>query len=159
MTAMSSSSESAHIFQSRDGDRQFIIHPENDEIIVSTGKQIIQGCQLSISVAVWLDELKSMVAHLQKWCSERSARVSGCYLEGRGSKILLLFIPTGTRFNFDLADELAVLNRELVAGFNIGMVEVGQIPAGDVDRFLDLEKARLVYGNSSEASGSVAAQS
>ena len=69
----------------------------------------------------------------------------------------MFFVPPGRQFSFELADELAELNRALIAGFNIGMVEVGQIPSGEIERFVDVETAQLIYGKPIEAPGPVEA--
>ena len=130
----------------RESDGDFLLHPSNDDLFARTGKQIIEACQMSISIAVWMEELNQMLSEVKAWCAKRSDKISACLAEGRGSEVLLFFVPVGNQFNFDLADELADLNRELVTDFNIGMVEVGQIPEAEVNRFMDLEKVRIVYG-------------
>jgi hypothetical protein len=72
--------------------------------------------------------------------------VRAAFCAPRGTRTVLFFIPVSDRFDFDLADELTVLNMELVNKFNIGMVEVRQIPWDEIDRFLDPGSARQVYG-------------
>jgi hypothetical protein len=141
----------------REGDEDYLLHPSDNDLFARTGKQIIEACQLSISIAVWLDELNRMLLDVKQWCDARSERIQTCLAEGRGSELLLFFVPHGSQFNFDLADELADLNRSLVTDFNIGMVEVGQIPSGELGRFMDLEKVRIVYGRIPEASATVGA--
>jgi hypothetical protein len=135
--------DASHI---REGDGDYVLHPSNDDLFARTGKQIIEACELSISISVWLEELNQMLAEVKEWCGQRADKIMACLAEGRGSEVLLFFVPVGKQFNFDLADELADLNRSLVTDFNIGMVEVGQIPSTEVARFMDLEKVRLVYG-------------
>jgi hypothetical protein len=41
-----------------DADRQVLVHPENDDIFVVTGRLAIEGCRLGIGLQVWLDELE-----------------------------------------------------------------------------------------------------
>jgi hypothetical protein len=139
----------------REQDGDFLLHPSNNDLFAQTGKQIIEACKLSISVGVWLDELNRMLAEVKQWCGGRSDKIAACLAEGRGSEVLLFFVPHGLQFNFDLADELADLNRSLVTNFNIGMVEVGQIPAAEIRRFMDMEKVRIVYGRVPETSETV----
>jgi hypothetical protein len=140
--------EEFHIDSAKDGQRQYVLHPDDNDLFVRTGKQIIEAGRLSISIGVWLDELKEMQSLVREWCAARADKIQACLAVGRGAKILLFFIPTGTQFNFDLADELAELNRELVTSFNLGMIEVGQVPQAELERFIDIETARLVYGTS-----------
>jgi len=140
--------EEFHIDSEKDGERQFVLHPDDNDVFVRTGKQMIEAGRLSISIGVWLDEFKEMQGFVREWCAARAGRIQACLAVGRGAKVLLFFIPTGTQFSFDLADELAELNRELVTSFNIGMIEVGQVPQAELGRFIDIETARLVYGKS-----------
>ncbi len=88
--------EEFHIDSEKDGSRQFVLHPDDNDIFVRTGKQIIEGCRLSISIGVWLDELKGMFGYLGQWCSARPDLVQACLAVGRGSKVLVFspFIPS-----------------------------------------------------------------
>jgi hypothetical protein len=135
-----------HIRSDRDGDQQFVLHPANNDLFVRTGRQLIEGCQLSISLDVWMKELHGMFLHVATWCGQRKEYVAECWAAPRGNKVLLFFVPGGTQFNFDLAEELADLNRDIMNDFNIGAIEVGQIPATQIARFLDPEKATQIYG-------------
>jgi hypothetical protein len=123
---------------------QFVLHPGDNDAFVRTGRQIIEACRLSISISVWLDELKEMFAQVREWCAQRPEKIQGCLAAGRGSKIVLFFVPQGKSFHFDLADEMTELNRELVTRYNIGTVEVGQIPASEIERFLDPEGTKIL---------------
>jgi len=66
-------------------------------------------------------------------------------------------IPCGDQFNFDLADELASLNIHLVRKYNVGMVELHQIPFDEIDRFVDPATAKWVYGQQPTTHSSVEA--
>jgi hypothetical protein len=143
----------------RESDSSIVLHPENQDLFTRTGKQIIAACQMDISVQVWLDELQSMFAEVSEWCTRRADKIKCCLAQGRGAKVLLLFVPLSEKFDFALATELAVLNRELVTHLNIGMVELGQIPDSDISRFLEVERTKIIYGKSPQASEPVAAQS
>ena len=58
----------------------------------------------------------------------------------------MFFSPKSTAFDFELADCLSVLNLELIQRFNVGTVEVHQIPWNEIDRFVDTESTKLIYG-------------
>ncbi|MCC7290763.1 MAG: hypothetical protein IT449_01730 [Phycisphaerales bacterium] len=134
------------ITESSDGDKPYLLHPEDDNLFVRTGRQIIQACRLGISVEVWLDELKSVTEFVRVWAADSAGRVRSCYCAPRGSVLLLFFCPSSPTFDFELADRLAELNLELNQKFNLGAVEVHQVPLGELDRFVDTESALLVYG-------------
>ena len=136
-----------HIHESADGGKQFVLHPENDELFIRTGKQVIEACRLGISLEVWFHERNSMFDHVLRWASDeaRAQRIRGCYAAPRQTGISLFFVPRSDCFDFDLADELAVLNTQLIQSYNIGPLEIGQIPAGELERFLVPEEAVLIY--------------
>jgi len=139
--------EPVKIQEDRDGERRFLLHPENDDLFVRTGKQVIDACRLGISVELWLQELRGMFSDVAKWATERKQKIRGCYASPRAARVTLFFIPTAEQFDFDLADELTELNTRLVKQFNIGMIETHQIPWAEWDRFLDPESARAIYGD------------
>jgi hypothetical protein len=153
---MSESSQTSNkaidINETRDAERPVLLQPATNDLFVRTGRQVIEACQLSISVEVWLDELQNMLAQVSQWCTERSDKISFCAAVARGSKVILFFTPNGSAFNFDLADDLTDLNRQIVTGYNLGMIEVAQIPLAEIERFFDPMAAKLVYGKLPAAS-------
>lgn len=68
-------------------------------------------------------------------------------------------MPATPRFDFDLADDLAILSQDLITQFNIGMVDVHQIPDSELTTFVDPRFAAVVYGNLPTTYQSVDAQS
>jgi len=136
-----------HIREAVDAERQFVLHPENDDLFVRTGRQVIEACRLGISVEVWFGECKDMFERVSQWARGHAAQVSACYAVPRGTGIGLFVVPKSQSFNFDLADELAELNRELVQKFNVGTVEIHQVPGDELHRFLVIEESRQVYSD------------
>jgi hypothetical protein len=136
------------IDEATDGSRPVVLRPENNDVFVRTGKQVIAGCSLGISLELWLDELNSLIALVMDWAKEHSKSVDACYIEPRPRCIMLFFVPVSASFDFDLADELVVLNAKLIKNFNVGMVETHQIPSSELDRFLNPPMARQIYGES-----------
>ncbi len=126
---------------------RYVLHPEDNDLFVHTGRQIIAGCRLGISLQVWFKECKSMYDHVQKWSGDRSAEIHCCYATPRGVGIGLFFVPNRETFNFDLADELAELSAELVRSFNVGPVEIHQVPADEVNRFVVPDTATRIYSH------------
>lgn len=149
MGSTKSSSKPITVTHDEDGPPVVLI-PENNDVFVRTGKQVIEACRLSISIDVWLEELKSMFNAVNAWAAARND-IAACYCAPRGARIALFFIPVGDRFNFGLASELAELNTELLTKFNIGMVEIRQIPGVEVNRFLDVSRSHLIYDRTRKA--------
>lgn len=140
----------AHIREDTDCEKQYVIHPEDNDLFVRTGRQVIEGCRLSISVEVWLEECHSMFEHVHQWATERSDAVKCCYGAPRGAGLAFFVVPKADEFNFDLADELAELSIALKQ-YNVGTVELYQIPTGEIERFVAKETARLVYRDAGSA--------
>jgi hypothetical protein len=139
---------SGHIHENADGERLFALHPENDEAFTRSGRQVIDGCRLNISLEVWFEECNTMLGRVHEWTRQRHGSILACYAVPRGSGIGLFFVPCSKTFDFDLADQLAGLAMDLTRDFyNLGMVEAHQIPASEVDHFVVLEHAAKVYPN------------
>lgn len=127
--------------------RQILLRPENNDAFVRTGRQVIAGCELGISIDLWIDELNSLIGHVVEWTSGHAKSVSACFIEPRPRCIMLFFVPVSSGFDFDLADELVQLNAKLMKDFNVGMIETHQIPERELDRFLNHAVARQIYGD------------
>lgn len=138
-------SEAIRIRAQGDGDRPVVLHPEDDDVFVRTGRQVIEACRLGISIEVWMHEFREMLGHVHRWAQQHGSRIRACYAAPRGASIGLYFVPRTETFDFDLAEELAPLNRDLVKAFNIGMIEVHQIPERERDRFISPEAVRTVF--------------
>jgi hypothetical protein len=87
-----------------------------------------------------------MIAFVGDWTGAHSNAVEACFIEPRPRCVMLFFIPSSERFNFDLADELVKLNARLMKDFNVGMVETHQIPENELDQFLNYSMAKQIYG-------------
>ena len=137
----------SHVREDEDGERQFVLHPGNDELFMRTGKQVIEACRLNISIEVWRGEIHAMFDHVRRWVREQGleSRIVACYAVPRGAGTGLFFVPQSNGFDFDLADQLAKLNIQLMRGFNIGPVEVHQLPKDELDRFVVPEAALEIY--------------
>lgn len=135
-----------HIDEAEDASRAYVIQQEqSNDLLVRTGRQLIEACRLGISVEVWMDEFRDMVEAVRAWIADRTDRITACYATPRGGSIGLFFVPAKDAFDFDLADELATLNRELLKQFNVGIVEIQQIPADETPRFIPPDAAVSVY--------------
>ena len=142
----SKKNEPISIDEATDGSRPVVLRPENNDIFVRTGKQVIAGCSLGISLELWLDELSSLIAYVTQWTEQHSKKVDACFIEPRPRCIMLFFVPISKSFDFDLADDLVQLNAKVIKDFNVGMVETHQIPYSELERFLNPSMAKQIYG-------------
>lgn len=127
------------------GDAQpVVLHPSNDDLFVRTGKQVIEACQLGIGLELWLKELESAIEEVRAWCSTKSA-VAACHVAIFRSRVNFFFIPQTTYYDFDLGLELSDLNVQLYQRYNVGMVEIHQLPEREMSRFIPSDSSRLIY--------------
>jgi hypothetical protein len=144
------------IDEEADGTRKVVLRPDNNDIFVQTGKQVIAACSLGISLDLWLDEVGSLIHFVTAWTEKRAASITSCFVEPRPRCIMLFFVPASDSFDFDLADELVKLNSRLIKDFNVGLVETHQIPESELDRFLNPPMAKQIYGNAGQSHNPVA---
>ncbi|MFA7236227.1 MAG: hypothetical protein WC058_05115 [Phycisphaeraceae bacterium] len=98
-----------------------------------------------------------MLHEIKAWAESHADAVRACFVAPLGPRMAVFVIPCGDQFNFDLADELASLNIHLVRKYNVGMVELHQIPFDEIDRFVDPATAKWVYGQQPTTHSSVEA--
>lgn len=147
MTTESSQKSVTHVHESQDGDRDYVFHLADNDIFVRTGRQLIEACQLNISIELWRQELDLMFAYVRDRCIEKNAHIRSCLCEARRARLVLHFIPKSTGFDFDLAEWLADWDSYLSRNFkNVGLVEAGQIPWAEMERFLRPSFAFVIYG-------------
>ena len=136
MTAKSSQESVIHVHESHDGDRNYVFHLSDNDIFVRTGRQLIEACQLNISIELWMKELDLMLVYIRDQCAKKSEHIRSCLCEPRRARLVLHFIPKSTGFDFDLAEWLTDLDRYLSRNFkNVGLVEAGQIPFTEMATF------------------------
>ncbi|OWY72933.1 hypothetical protein B7486_00900 [cyanobacterium TDX16] len=150
MAGTRNSQDFARIHESGDADRHYLIHPKNNDVFVRTGKQVIEACRLDISIELWLSEIGAMLDDVSDWSKARSEKIKSCYCSPTGARISLFFSPVGGQFDFDLSEELTDLTVKLFKKFNVGMIESHQVPFEELDRFIDVQSARLVHGSEFE---------
>jgi hypothetical protein len=145
MASTKHNADAARIDHAEDGDRRYLVRPDNSDLFVRTGKQIIGACQLGISVEVWLQELNDLCDAVADWVRSEDNQVHSCYCSPVGQRITFFFAPVAHQFDFDLAEKLAELVLTLHR-FNVGMVELQQAPWNELDRFLNVQSARHIAG-------------
>jgi hypothetical protein len=150
------SSAPVHVHQS---DEKVLLHGPQDDIIMRTGKQIIDACELHTSLDLWRHEFNDMLDFVKDESQKFSSQIEACYLSPRGTKLLLIFIQISPSFDFELADKLTELGINLRNRFNVGFTELMQVPSREADRFIDFNGAVHVFGKSAESYQTDATQS
>jgi hypothetical protein len=152
------SSSDVHLHEQRDGDKRYVIHPGDNDIFVRTGRQIIDACQLRISLEVWYGEFAEMLEFVNTWCGQNADFVRCCVCTTRAARVMLFFAPKSKSFDFDLEDKLTDLDIQISGKFSVGTVELGQIPFNEIDRFVVIEDSKQVYGECPGSSPAVGTQ-
>lgn len=156
MTADAKKQSPTHVYESQDGDRNFVFHLAENDIFIRTGRQLIEASELNISIDLWREELDLMFGYVKKWCEEHATNIRACLCEPRRARLVLHFLPKTGGFDFDLADGLADLDMHLSRNFkNVGLVEAGQIPWDEMDRFVNHNVSFVIYGEIPGTQGSV----
>jgi len=131
-----------------DGQRNFILQKLGDDRFVRTGKQIIEACELQISIDSWRQNLAELCTEMWKLASARAGRIKACFVVPRAGRVHVLFVPLTGQFDFELADELAKLNIRLRRQrMMYGLIEASQVPESELGQFLEPAGLDLkVYG-------------
>lgn len=145
MAENSTASDALHLHEKSLSERQVVVHPSDEDLFVLTGRQVIKSCQLGTSVELWLEEVSRAEAFVAAWCADHSGKVNLAFLVPRPSQLALFFAHSDSQFDFDLADEMTELSSQLVHEFNIGMVDMYQVPKAEISRFVDQARAKLIY--------------
>ena len=140
-------SDALHIRADGDADRPVVLHPHDNDVFVRTGRQVIESCRLKISFDVWRDELNALCQAMQDWADKNSTKVRTVYLAMVDVRPTLFVAPHGQQFDFFLADELVRLGVEFPRRFNVGPIELFQVPWDEMGRFLDPDAAFHIYGH------------
>jgi len=134
----SSQSNRPVIHENKDGEKTYILQCEDNHVIYTQGKQIIEDSKLRISISDWRQEVESMCHHIAQWVNtQATSHITGWILVQKGSQLTGYFCPQSESFDFVLADELADLSIYIVRNFNVGPLELLQIPFKDRGRFID----------------------
>ena len=126
------------------GDARVVVDPLNRDLFVLTGRQLIESCGLQLSIQLYVDEAGLAVAELSRWAAARRAKIASIHWEPRPGHLGLYVAVASDAFDFDLADEMTDLNLRLNREFTLGRVEVFQVPAAAVGRFVgSAERSRV----------------
>ncbi len=139
--------ESGRIDHVHDAHRPYVIAPENRDLFVRTGRQVIAACNTQLRIERWLEVYEAMLGSVRDFAEENADHVAACYAVPRNAKTLISFVPKSGEFDFELATQLAELQFDFQERFAniVGAIEIGQVPSWDIDRFLDLTAAQRIY--------------
>ena len=135
-----------HLHEREVSDKQVVVHPDDDDLFVVAGKNLIRSCRLQSSIELWLKELELAKNYIRSWCQVRRDKVIAAYLVPRPTRLSLFLVQQSDAYDFDLSDDVTDLDLDLNKDYNLGNVEPFQIPAAEVLRFVDLQQADQLHG-------------
>jgi len=130
-----------------DAQRTYVIAPENRDLFVRTGRQVIAACNTQLGIDRWIEVYEAMLGSVLDFSVAHAKHIAECYAVPRNAKTVLSFVPKSDAFDFDLAEELAKLQFDFQQRFTniVGAIEVGQVPSWDLRRFLDPDAAQRIF--------------
>jgi len=132
-----------------DGDRQVVVHAEDEDRFLMTCEDAARACKRHMSVVEWKNEFTRLLAHLRKWIEPRKNLVEACYAAFQDGELIIFMLPNSHTFDLGLATEIAELEYSLPAEFSECNCEVKQVPAAStasLTGFMNPESSVLVYG-------------
>jgi hypothetical protein len=136
----------------RDG--QVMVTPEDQDIFFISAEKATAACRDAVKDDERIAAFKArFLVPLHDWCGQHSDRVAACYLPVPAGYLHAFIVTKSPRFDFDLAEEIAAVERELAkAGWRVG---VSQLPAAEdrsLETFFDPDGALEIYADRGPAS-------
>lgn len=142
----------------QDRKRSVVVSPENQDRFVMTCERAIEACRLSESRNIFKSDIEKMVLHCQEWALAHAKSIRAIYVGPQEFHVIAFVVPVSDHFDFDLAEKVAELAHELTKKFPAARPDAIEVPGASADnlqRFVNLEEALLIYGTPVEASASM----
>lgn len=129
----------------RDG--QVMVTPEDQDIFFISAERATEACQDAVRREERVARFKrEFLLPLHQWCVAHADRVSVCYLPLPAGHVQVLIVTNSPRFDFELAEEIAALERSLAgAGWRVGLSQLPNANADSLSTFFKPEGALEVY--------------
>jgi hypothetical protein len=139
-------------------DGEVVVTPRDRDIFFISAEKATEAWRKEMQQVERIKQFESeFLIPLHDWCVAHEGRVRACYIPVPSNHIPVFVVTNSPRFDFDLAAEIAGLERKLVqSGWRVG---VSQLPNADDESlatFFSNEGALEVYaqrGPASEESG------
>jgi hypothetical protein len=128
----------------RDG--QVMVTPEDQDTFFSA-ERAAEACREVVRLDERVARFKRrFLLPLHKWCEAHANRVSACYIPLPGRHVQVFVVTASTHFDFELAEEVAALERQLAkSGWSVGIAQLPQADEKSLSTFFNLEGALEVY--------------
>ncbi len=135
-------------------DGHIVVTPQDQDKFLISAERAIQACRETVQMDERITNFKEkFLLPLNRWCAHHASRVAACYLPLPMSSLQAFVVNNSSKFDFELANEVAALERDLArAGWRVGVV---QLPAADefnsLATFFNPEGALEVYAQRGSA--------
>jgi hypothetical protein len=135
-------------------DGQIMVTPEDQDIFFISAEKATEACRDAVRMDERVTAFKEkFLLPLHAWCAQRADRVAACYLPRPAGQIQAFVVTTSSRFDFNLAEEIAAVERELAqAGWRVGVTQLPGAEHHSLATFFTLEGALEVYAQRGSAS-------
>jgi hypothetical protein len=135
----------------RDG--QVMVTPEDQDIFFISAEKATEACRDAVR-----DEQRiagftaKFLLPLHDWCVRHAERVAACYIPLPAGHVQVFIVTTSPRFDFELAAEVADLERQLAgAGWRVGVFQLPRADDRSLATFFNPEGALEVYAKCGSA--------
>lgn len=128
-------------------DGQIMVTPEDQDIFFISAEKATEACREAVKTDERIASFKArFLLPLHQWCENHADRVAACYLPLPTGHIQAFVVTKLTRFDFELSEEIADLERALAkAGWRVGVFQLPKVDDRSLATFFNPEGALEVY--------------
>lgn len=135
----------------RDG--QILVTPEDQDIFFISAEKATEACREAVKTEERIATFKDrFLSPLHEWCVRHADRIAACYLPLPAGHLQVFLVTLSPRFDFDLAEDMAALERQLAhAGWWVGVTQLPAAEDRSLATFFNPEGALEVYAQCGSA--------
>lgn len=116
--------------------RRYTIIGKDDEQIVRTAGELLDGSRLLENHTLRIANLTGVFKRVAAWSDQRRSALSAAYLAVEPRRVTLFFVSTTERYDVKLDADMTDLEVQLGGSAGVGSVESFQVPERSVDQFV-----------------------
>jgi hypothetical protein len=134
-------------------DGEVLVTPRDRSIFMISAEKAIEACRKAMLREEGLERFESeFLVPLHDWCVAHADRVRACYIPMPGANVPVFIVTLNPRFDFDLAEEMAALERKLArSGWRVGVTQLPRTDHKTQATFFHFEGALEVYAQRGSA--------
>lgn len=128
-------------------DGEVVVTPKDRDIFLISAEKATEACHEIVQREKRIELFESeFLIPLFQWCVERSERIRACYVPFPESHIQVFVVTDAPQFDFELAEEIAALERNLAQkGWRVGVYQLPNTDDETLATFCNPEGALQVY--------------